>query len=169
MRFFLFLLLFVRAPEAQQALPDAKLTPGVVTLETSAQLCDPSFHTGTVRNVSLSERKAVFKEYGVPWSDRRFYECDHLVSLEIGGSNNIKNIFPEPWHLKVRGLDEGAKIKDDLENKLHALVCSGKITLKQAQSEIAKDWVKSYRAHISSLPKYVGEGTIQDIHRVAKP
>ena len=46
-----------------------------------------------------------------------------LISLELGGSNSIRNLWPEsyrtePWN---------ARTKDTLENRLHELVCSGKL------------------------------------------
>jgi hypothetical protein len=52
------------------------------------------------------------------------YEVDHLVSLELGGSNALTNLWPEyyydPW---------GARTKDRLEGKLHDLVCAGRLSL----------------------------------------
>jgi len=68
---------------------------------------------------------------------------DHLISLELGGSNSIKNLWPEPY----TG-DLNAHVKDKLENKLHSLVCNGDIDLKTAQQEIATDWVAAYIKYI---------------------
>ena len=70
----------------------------------------------------------------------RTIEIDHIVSLELGGSNDIANLFPEPG--------TGAAnyhIKDKLENRLHAMVCSGAITLSAAQHGIANNWMSLYR------------------------
>jgi hypothetical protein len=150
-------------------LPNAKLTPGAFRDVTGAQLCDKSFRTGTVRNVPESERQQAFKLYGVPWTDRQYYECDHLCSLEIGGSNDIKNLWPEPWHWNVSGSDRGAKVKDVLENKMHALVCAGTITLKQAQMMISTNWEAAYLKYIGPFPKYKGTKQIADIHWKEKP
>jgi hypothetical protein len=52
-----------------------------------------------------------------------------------GGSNSLKNLWPEshrssPWNTQV---------KDRLEDKLHELVCSGQLDLKTAQQAIASD------------------------------
>ena len=61
------------------------------------------------------------------------YEVDHLVPLELGGDpTDTRNIWPQPI--------AAAKQKDEVENELHDLVCSGRVSLRQAQSAIAKDW-----------------------------
>jgi hypothetical protein len=54
------------------------------------------------------------------------------VSLELGGSNDITNLWPEVGKIP--------NPKDAVENKLHDEVCTGTITLVTAQEEIAKDW-----------------------------
>jgi len=72
------------------------------------------------------------------------WELDHEVALEIGGDPaSILNLWPEPWESKADRLAKqgtGAESKDAVENRLHREVCTGKITLKQAQSEIRKNW-----------------------------
>ena len=65
----------------------------------------------------------------------------------MGGSNNIKNLFPEsyttqPWN---------AHKKDKLENKLHKLVCTNQITLQEAQQEISNDWRKAYCKYYTDI------------------
>lgn len=65
------------------------------------------------------------------------YEEDHFISLELGGSpKDPKNLWPEP-HPSVNE-------KDRVENYLHSEVCSGKLSLAQAQQEIAKNWYEIY-------------------------
>jgi len=44
-----------------------------------------------------------------------------------------------------------ARVKDQLEQRLHELVCSGKLDLATAQHDIAVDWIAAYR-------KYMPEG-----------
>ena len=46
----------------------------------------------------------------------------------------------------------GAHTKDRLENRLHKLVCSGTITLGEAQHEISTNWIAAYRGRIGMLP-----------------
>jgi hypothetical protein len=57
-----------------------------------------------------------------------------------GNPTSAHNLWPEPWSGTF-----GAHAKDKLENKLHALVCSKKLALSQAQREIAQDWVSAYK------------------------
>lgn len=120
-------------------LNDLSATPGGVTEATQKQLCSPSFHTGTVRAVSESAKHAVCRVYGLTPSlcTGKQVEIDHLISLELGGSNDPKNLWPQPYKPVP-----GAKEKDVLENKLHRLMCAGTISLSAAQKCIAKDWVE---------------------------
>ena len=151
-------LMLSAAAAFQPAMPNPKLTPGAITNETAAQLCNKSFHTGSVRNVPESEKCKVFALYGISCypcgrsgptvhtsSVARCgaYEVDHLISLEIGGSNDIANLLPEPY--EKPGIPIGARHKDKLENYLHRQVCAGKLTLPAAQREIATDWYGVYR------------------------
>lgn len=120
---------------ANNALPDSACTPGAILTTKTRSIC-ASGYTKTVRKVPLSETKKVFAEYGIPYSLHAKYEVDHLVSLELGGSNDISNLWPES-----RTIVNGSLVKDKFENTLHAEVCSGKITIKAAQSEIVSDWL----------------------------
>ena len=98
------------------------LTPGAVGTTPQTELCSPSFHTGTVRNVTESTKYKVCAEYGIAKTDcvGTKYEIDHLISLELGGANDITNLWPQPYFPKP-----GAKEKDTVENWLHRQVCSG--------------------------------------------
>ena len=72
------------------------------------------------------------------------YEEDHLISLELGGSpTSVLNLWPEPYAA------EGAHVKDKIENRLHALVCSGQLTLLKAQRAIATDWWTAYQTYMT--------------------
>jgi hypothetical protein len=55
-----------------------------------------------VRNVPAKMKREVYEEYGVTSHGRGDYEVDHLIPLELGSSNSIKNLWPEshqtsPW------------------------------------------------------------------------
>lgn len=134
-------------------LPDPSLTPGVSDPAlTEAVVRAPGFTTTKYRSVDETEKRAVFQEYGIPWASRANYEVDHLVSLELGGSNDIKNLWPEPYDLSVGGRNYGAHSKDRIEDVLGRLVKEGLVPLSQAQQEIASDWAASYEARIGPLP-----------------
>jgi hypothetical protein len=126
-------------------LPNPDVTPGVVGLTGKEQLCSKDFHTGTVRSVSRSTKYAACEEYGIDRAhcvglqpDGSGYEIDHLVSLELGGTNDLENLWPQPYNPKP-----AAQGKDVLENWLHAQVCAGKMDLLTAQEAISADWYQA--------------------------
>ncbi|MEU2874528.1 hypothetical protein ABZ769_35985 [Streptomyces olivoreticuli] len=71
-------------------------------------------------------------------------EYDHLVSLELGGDpNDPRNLWvepPPPGHKPGGGPNNP---KNQVENKLHTAVCSGKTKLADAQQAIATDWTSA--------------------------
>jgi hypothetical protein len=82
------------------------------------------------------------------------FEEDHLISLELGGSpTSPKNLWPEPYN----GLS-GARVKDQVENKLHLLVCSGRLPLEVAQNAIATNWWDAYRKYVLGNQKDSSKG-----------
>jgi hypothetical protein len=114
--------------------PDPRLTPGATFPVTAARVC-VSGYSSSVRSVSDAEKNAVYAEYGITSHAPDSYEVDHLISLELGGSNDIRNLWPEPY----AGIG-GARSKDVIENELHAAVCSARISLGTAQAEIVRWW-----------------------------
>jgi hypothetical protein len=72
------------------------------------------------------------------------YEEDHLISLELGGApKDPENLWPEPWEKrgsKLANPGTGAESKDKVENETNHLVCSGALSLSDAQTRIASDW-----------------------------
>lgn len=136
--------------QAARVLPDPKLTPGATNSAlTAAVLCSRGFTTTTVRNVPQSEKDAVYREYGLDPRSHPPCEVDHLISLELGGSNDIHNLWPEPYDLNIDGYDEGAHAKDQAENATHKAVCDGKLTLAAAQAQIATDWRVLYERYVA--------------------
>jgi hypothetical protein len=76
------------------------------------------------------------------------YEEDHQVPLEVGGNpTDPKNLWPEPHNIKY-----GSYVKDQLENQMHHLVCTGAISLKTAQSAFLGNWENAYQKYIGKLP-----------------
>ena len=76
----------------------------VLTTNTSV-VCKVGY-TKTVRSVSDSTKKKVFAEYGIPYSQHSNYEVDHLISLELGGGNDISNLWPENSTIKNGSLSK---------------------------------------------------------------
>ncbi len=128
-------------------LPDPRMTPGATLPVTPADICVPGY-TQKVRNVPSDVKRQVYAEYGIPSHQPGDFEVDHLISLELGGSNSIKNLWPEsyrtqPWN---------AHVKDVLENTLHADVCSNRMDLPTAQRAIAGDWIAAYKQYVGASP-----------------
>jgi hypothetical protein len=121
-------------------MPNRVLTPGDVTQRDAAAVCvygNASRH----RKVSYRTRDRVYLAYGIPRGQRKGrYEIDHLVPLELGGSNRPANLWPQPL--------ADAKKKDRVEDRLHELVCDGEMTLDAAQRAIERDW------HTAVPPKF---------------
>lgn len=119
--------------------PNPELTPGAVfSWVTSKEVCVPHY-TEKVRKVSSKLKRQVFERYNVPQAPG-VYEVDHLVSLELGGSNAIENLWPEAYEGTF-----GARAKDVVENDLHRRVCRGEMKLEEAQHIIKTDWVSWYK------------------------
>jgi hypothetical protein len=118
--------------------PDPACTPGDVLQVTKDEICK-SGYSSSVRLVTDAEKNKVYEEYGVATHNPGEYELDHFVSLELGGSNDISNLWPEPAAPKP-----GFHEKDKVENYLHDQVCSGALTLKDAQVKIATNWLAVY-------------------------
>jgi hypothetical protein len=120
-------------------LPDSACTPGAIFPNaTTDQICQ-SGYASSVRNVPTSEKDQVYAEYDIASHYSGQYEVDHLVSLELGGSNDIANLWPE-----AASPTPGFHQKDQVENYLHSQVCSGAMPLKTAQIEIATNWLTVY-------------------------
>ena len=111
--------------------PDHSLTPGRRFPVVAAQVCVPGY-ASSVRHVTDAEKAQVYARYGIAWVPYQ-HEIDHLISLELGGSNAIRNLWPEPYAGRW-----GARTKDVLENRMHALVCSGELSLAAAQRQEAR-------------------------------
>lgn len=149
----------VRAQSAgagtKYAMPDAKLTPGVINPEIEADpsgakvyvaqdralvevnICAKDFRTKPFRKTTEAEKRAVCREYhaapgtcpGMKWG-----EVDHLIPLELGGEDAVANLWWQPAQQYL--------VKDHgVEDKLPHLVCSGKMTLPEAQECLRSDWV----------------------------
>src|SRR3954451_7193408 len=106
-------------------LPDRRCTPGArFSRVTREQVCRPGY-ASSVRNVTRATKDAVYGAYGIDAHfDGQDGEVDHLVSLELGGSNARANLFPESSTPRP-----GSHEKDRLENALHDEVCAGRISL----------------------------------------
>jgi hypothetical protein len=131
------------------ALPDRRCSPGAFYAGvTKAVLCSPAFQPSNIRAMTKQLKHAVEIAYGMaPRKYHRTLEIDYIVPLELGGANNLANLFPES-----QTADPGYLAKDRLELKLHDLVCAGKMTLTTARQSIAANWISLYRSVFGATP-----------------
>lgn len=131
------LVLYVRRSPAPSIVADPVRTPGVlnpaVTQATIGATVCRSGWTRTVRpptDYTNALKRRQMRAYGErgPMSG---YQEDHLVSLELGGDpTDPQNLWPEPY-------PRAAKV-DTIENELNAQVCSGQLSLAEAQQKEAQ-------------------------------
>jgi hypothetical protein len=121
-----------RQGRGQTIVADPMRTPGVlnpdVTQATIGTTICVQGWTRTVRppteytNALKLRQMRAYAETGPPSA----FQEDHLISLELGGHpTDPRNLWPEPY--------PRAGQVDTIENELNAQVCSGSLTLAQAQ------------------------------------
>lgn len=127
-------------------------TPGEVNPNVSQDnihqtICVPNW-TSTVRPpVSYTNKlkKKLIKKYGYADTNLSHYELDHLLPLSSGGAPSSEaNLWPQPY----QSVNVTAYNKDVLERKMQKDICSGKISLKDAQNIFMGDWVGYYLNHV---------------------
>jgi hypothetical protein len=129
------------------SLPDPKLTPGDTLAVAKVDICTPGY-TKLVRAVPVAVKREVYAGYD-RWRRKGVCcEVDHLIRLELGGSNRITKLWPEPYDITWN-----AHVKDRLENRLHEMVCTGQLDLASAQKAIATDWISAYKRYEGPNPQ----------------
>lgn len=124
--------------------PKAGLTPGETRPITLDEICrNPEAEVVAV-NIPEETRRRVFSEYGIRGRADNF-EVDYLITPDLGGAESIRNLWPQPYTTRWN-----AHLKDTLEQRLHQLVCAGKVDLATAQHDIAVDWIGAYKKYVGS-------------------
>ncbi len=125
--------------EVDGAYPDRACTPGAIFPNaTREEICVPGY-SRSVRNVSSQKKESIYAAYGISSRSPGQYKIDHLISLQLGGSNETANLFP-----KAAEPRPGFHEKDEVENYLHAQMCLGTITLRESQLLISRHWLDVY-------------------------
>jgi hypothetical protein len=120
------------APARPVLVASPTLTPGVVNPEVRQEtIAETICRTGWTRTIrpptsyTAALKLRQMREYGVG-GDPSDYQEDHLISLELGGHpTDPRNLWPEPR--------PHAEEVDRIENELNGKVCSGELTLAEAQ------------------------------------
>jgi hypothetical protein len=133
------------------AIPDHNLTPGATRPVSLGDVCSLT-HEEVVRAVPSSLREEVFREYGIVNPRSEDYEIDYLIAPGLGGAEDIHNLWPEPTSSSAWN----AHVKDALEERLHQLVCDGKLDLPTAQQAIATDWITAYKKYLGA-ERYISQ------------
>jgi hypothetical protein len=114
---------------ASWTLTPGVLNPAVTQATIRTTICRPGW-TRTVRPpVSYTNelKRRGLLQYGLRGPPSAYQE-DHLISLEMGGSpTDPRNLWPEPY--------PRAAAVDKIENELNHRICTGSMTLAQAQRE----------------------------------
>jgi hypothetical protein len=96
------------------------------------------------KNITDGWKRQVMAAYGLSPKLMNAVEGDHIGALQLDGDPGYtkgptglpENFYPQLWNGPT-----GAHTKDHEENSLHAKVCSGALTLNQAQRQLIADWV----------------------------
>ena len=132
-------------------LPDLRKTPGKTRVESVGVICHTRWGIDA-RHATEAMKREAFARYGftgndddpkcVPDARGRHCEIDHLISRELGGADDVDNLWPQPYGTSPWN----AQRKDRLENRLHHELCdTHTITLRTARQALLHDWRKAYR------------------------
>lgn len=129
---------------ALRLLPDRRLTPGAVRPVTAAETC--AGELPSVPAAAAGVPRQVFAQYGIDYRRAAEYELDFLITPELGGAADPRNLWPQPYGATVWN----AYVKDELEQHLGRMVCAGTLDLDTAQRDIATDWIGAYRRYFDT-------------------
>jgi hypothetical protein len=154
------------------ALPIPTLTPGATWTMTATELCAVAAARER-QEIPAPVRDAVLRSYGMTSVSADDYELDYLITPELGGSPDARNLWPQRYASGIWN----AYVKDQLEDLLPRMVCEGEIPLRTAQQDIAVNWIAAYKRYFHTnvpLPKRLasttsGEWPAGDGDRVRSP
>jgi anti-sigma factor RsiW len=129
---------------ASEGLPIRTLTPGAADRVSLETLC--AGQPPVKDPIPPAVRRAVLRQYRMEQVAEHEYELDYLITPELGGVANQRNIWPERYGSGVWN----ARVKDDLEELLPQLVCQRTLALVTAQREIANDWIAAYKKYFKT-------------------
>lgn len=123
--------------------PNLSWTPGATRPYSREGVCASDDDSA---RISDSVAQAVFREYGIRHPRPGMYEVDYLIPPALGGSDDPRNLWPQPYATGPWS----ARVKDALEDRLRSLVCEGKVDLATAQRELSRDWIAAYKKYFQT-------------------
>ena len=127
------------------SIPNAQLTPGATRNTSRDDICSGRNAEGFYP-IPATLAYRVFETYRIQNPGQRSYEVDYLITPALGGADDIRNLWPQPY---ASG-EWNAHVKDALEDHLHRQVCSGKVELETAQRDISLNWIAAYRKYFKT-------------------
>ena len=121
------------------------LNPDVAQDTIAQTICVPGY-TKSVRpaaDYASDVKRILMERAGMNSGTAQYYELDYVIPLALGGHPTDRQNFA----LQILEGKNGAKRKDRIEAKLQCLVCSGQVTIADAQREILTDWQGAYQRH----------------------
>jgi hypothetical protein len=122
-------------------LPVRSLTPGAAGNADIAALC--AEQTPARPTIPEAVRSEILHDYRMEKVPEPEYELDYLITPELGGIADRRNVWPERYDSRVWN----AHVKDELEHLLAQLVCQGRLDLVTAQQDIAANWIAAYKKY----------------------
>lgn len=116
--------------------PIKSITPGFANPSIGkSQICS---HIERPRVDRQSKKiQNLFLQYGISTSEQSNYTIDHLIPVELGGSSDVANLWPQRT-------TPDSHVKDKLENRLKDDICTGAISVQEAQQSYVSDWRQTY-------------------------
>jgi hypothetical protein len=136
------------ANAGEHSVPNPSLTPGDAAPNLSKDdVCAPGYGKNT-HLPQIEEQKKVYAAYHLNGpmsgycSETGGCVINRLIPASLGGTNKPANLWPMLQYPSNWGLADKVR----LEEKLHEMVCSNAISLTEAQSAIASDWISTFQA-----------------------
>jgi hypothetical protein len=117
-------------------LPDPKLTPGKLAVSQKDR-----------RGVTDEMEHRVMLEYSIPWTRRYEFKIDHLIPKELGGADDVANLWPQSLFAKPYN----PRRKELLAERFVQMIAAGRITLAAAQNAMREDWISAYVEYVGMV------------------
>jgi anti-sigma factor RsiW len=146
----------VVTPIEAASLPIRALTPGATARVDRDALCAGQLPARSP--IAAPVRQAVLRQYRMEQVPEHEYELDYLITPELGGTADPRNLWPERYASGIWN----ARVKDELERRLPQLVCQGTLDLETAQQAIADNWILAYKKYLGTDRPIVKQGNVLD-------